>query len=136
CPSRRRAGNIVAVRGGFDDANEPYGGELREDATPVMAERRFTRCLPCLGTGRLRLLGIELYETHRPCPYCKGAGERILVVRARKEVVVADEMKFVEVGRCKGAFHLGKRAPVGRVACSVCGGRVRPVPGLRVPDPV
>jgi tRNA(Arg) A34 adenosine deaminase TadA len=101
-----------------------------------MAERRFTRCLPCLGTGRMRLLGIELYETHRPCPYCKGAGERVVFWRAHKEVVVADEMKFVDMGRCKGAFHLGKRAPFGRVVCSVCGGRFRPVQGLRVPNHV
>jgi hypothetical protein len=82
------------------------------------------------------LLGIELYETRRPCPYCKGAGTRIVVTRAQKEIVVADEMKFVEMGRCKGAFHLGKRAPFGRVVCSVCGGRFRPLQGLRVPNHV
>jgi hypothetical protein len=126
----------VAVSGGVEDSDEPYGAGAADEPTPVMAERRFSRCLPCLGTGRLRLLGIELYETHRPCPYCKGAGSRIVVWRAQAEVVVADEMKSADVGRCKGAFHLGKRAAFGRVACTVCGGRFRPVQGLRVPNHV
>src|SRR3954453_19223981 len=111
--SRCERGNKVAVSGGFDDADEPYDADAGDETTPVMAQRHFWRCLPCLGTGRMRLLGIELYETHRPCPYCKGAGTRLVVWRAQAEVVVADEMKFMDMGRCKGAFHLGKRAPFG-----------------------
>jgi hypothetical protein len=91
--------------------------------------------MPCLGTGRLRLLGVELYETHRPCPYCRGAGTR-WVVRGPKENNLADEMKFIDVGRCKGAFFPGKRAPFGRVICSVCRGRFKPLQGLRVPNHV
>lgn len=126
----------MAVSDGFDDEDEPYGDGGVDETTPVMAQRNFSRCLPCLGTGRMRLLGVELYETHRPCPYCKGAGTRIVITRAQKEVAVADEMKFVEMGRCKGAFHLGKRAPFGRVVCSVCGGRFRPLQGLRLPNHV
>jgi hypothetical protein len=43
-------------------------------------------------------------------------------------------MKVADVGRCKGAFHPGRRAAFGRVACAVCGGRFRPLPGLRVPN--
>jgi hypothetical protein len=129
----------VAVQDGFGDGfddgdDDPDDGG--DETTPVMAERNFSRCLPCLGTGRLRLLGVELYETRRPCPYCKGAGTRIVVMRAQKEIIVADEMKFVEMGRCKGAFHLGKRAPFGRVVCPVCAGRFRPLQGLRVPNHV
>jgi hypothetical protein len=115
--------------------------EVEEDLdepTPVVPRRLF-RCVPCLGTGRLRLLGVELYETRRPCPYCRGAGTRILptaAVPAQKEVVVSDDMKFVDLGRCKGAFRAGRRAPFGRVVCAGCGGRFTPLPGLRVPNHV
>ncbi len=44
------------------------------------------------------------------------------------------DMTFADTGRCKGAFHAGRRAAFGRVACLVCGGRFRPLPGLRVPN--
>ncbi len=43
-------------------------------------------------------------------------------------------MKPDDLGRCKGAFHAGRRAAFGRVVCSECGGRFRPLPGLRVPN--
>lgn len=49
---------------------------------------------------------------------------------------MADEMKFIDVGRCKGAFFPGARAPFGRVICSVCRGRFKPLQGLRVPNHV
>ena len=49
---------------------------------------------------------------------------------------MADEMKVAETGRCKGAFRAGRRAAFGRVACPECGGRFRPLPGLRVPNHV
>ena len=45
-------------------------------------------------------------------------------------------MKVADTGRCKGAFHAGRRAAFGRVVCSVCGARFRPMPGLRVPNHV
>jgi hypothetical protein len=122
------AGRVEEQEGGGtggldDDLDEP---------TPVVP-RRLYRCLPCLGTGRLRLLGVELYETRRPCPYCRGAGTRIMVVRA---VSPEDDMKFADLGRCTGAFRPGRRAPFGRVVCAGCGGRFSPLPGLRVPNHV
>lgn len=122
----------MAVSDGFDDDDEdpPFGSE---ETTPI-AERSLMRCLPCLGTGRLRLLGVELYETLRPCPYCKGLGSRIVLLRGKREVFVADEMKFAQLGRCKGAFRAGTRAPFGRVVCPECGARLRPLPGLRMPN--
>jgi hypothetical protein len=52
-------------------------------------------------------------------------------------VLVADEkdaMKVADLGRCKGAFREGRRAAFGRVACLACGGRFRPLPGMRVPN--
>lgn len=104
-----------------------------EEPTPVV-ERRLIRCIPCLGTGRLRLLGVELYETRRPCPYCRGAGTRIIGLRAEREVVVSDDMKFADLGRCQGAFRAGRRAAFGRVVCTGCGGHFKPLPGLRVPN--
>jgi hypothetical protein len=53
--------------------------EGEEDETTPVVARRIVRCVPCLGTGRLRLSGVELYETRRPCPYCRGSGSRIIV---------------------------------------------------------
>jgi hypothetical protein len=114
------------------EAVEVFGDE-GDEPTPVVP-RRLIRCVPCLGTGRLRLLGVELYETRRPCPYCRGAGTRIIAVRAEREVVVSDEMKFADLGRCAGAFRVGKRAPFGRVICSGCGGHFKAMTGLRVPN--
>jgi hypothetical protein len=43
-------------------------------------------------------------------------------------------MTTEDLGRCKGAFHPGRRAAFGRVVCAECGGRFRPLPGLRVPN--
>jgi hypothetical protein len=45
-----------------------------------------------------------------------------------------DEPKGDELGRCPGALRAGRRAPFGRVACLDCGGRFRPLAGLRVPN--
>jgi len=131
----------VAVSGDGFDESEVHRVDLDQDddePTPV-SERGFMRCLPCLGTGRLRLLGAELYElyeTRRPCPYCKGAGTRLVALRRLGEHLMADDMKFADLGRCKGSFKLGRKAAFGRVACSVCGGRYKPVQGLRVPQHV
>jgi len=52
-------------------------------------------------------------------------------------VLVGDEkdaMKVADLGRCKGAFREGRRAAFGRVVCLACGGRFRPLPGMRVPN--
>ena len=49
---------------------------------------------------------------------------------------MSDEMKVEDMGRCKGAFRAGRRAAFGRVACLECGGRFRPLPGMRVPNHV
>ena len=43
-------------------------------------------------------------------------------------------MKPASLGRCPGAFHPGRAASFGRVVCSACGARLRPLPGLRVPN--
>src|SRR3954462_4993757 len=128
---RVERGERVAVSDGFDESEVPRGGRGEDDddtPTPVVA-RRLMRCLPCLGTGRLRLLGVELYETRRPCPYCRGAGTRIVLLRAEREVSSRDGMTFAELGRCQGSFRPGRRAPFGRVVCSVCGARFRPMSG-------
>jgi hypothetical protein len=45
-------------------------------------------------------------------------------------------MKVADLGRCKGVFRTGRRAAFGRVACPECGGRFRPLPGMRVPNHV
>jgi hypothetical protein len=61
------------------------------------------------------------------------------LLRGEREVFVAEEieaMKVADLGRCKGSFHPGRRAAFGRVACPECGGRFRPLPGLRVPNHV
>ena len=133
----------MAVSGGFEDderddddtadtddgaATAPFGG--REEETPI-AERVFARCLPCLGQGQIRVVD-ALREQIRPCPLCRGAGMRIILFRGNREVFVSDEMKVEDMGRCKGAFRAGRRAAFGRVACLECGGRFRPLPGLRV----
>ena len=130
--------STLAVSGGrFDDDERASFGE-REEETPVAAERALMRCLPCLGQGKIRMGRVvdALREEIRPCPLCRGAGLRIILFRGNREVFVSDEMKVEDVGRCKGAFRAGRRAPFGRVACLECGGRFRPLPGMRVPNHV
>ena len=107
-----------------------------EETTPAFPERISIRCLPCLGMGKIRVVVDGARETLRACPACRGAGVRVLLLRGQREVFVADEMKVAETGRCKGAFRAGRRAAFGRVACPECGGRFRPLPGLRVPNHV
>ena len=141
----------MAVSGGFEDderddddtadtddgaATAPFGG--REEDTPVAAERALMRCLPCLGLGQIRIVrAVDALREHiRPCPLCRGAGLRIILFRGNREVFVSDEMKVEDMGRCKGAFRAGRRAAFGRVACLECGGRFRPLPGMRVPNHV
>jgi hypothetical protein len=51
-------------------------------------------------------------------------------------VSVTDEMEFADLGRCKGVFHPGLRGAFGRIVCPVCGARLRPLPGQRVPNHV
>src|SRR4051794_26232131 len=95
--SRRKS---VAVSGdGFDESEVP-GVDYDDDEPTVVAQRGLMRCLPCLGTGRLRLLGnelYELYETRRPCPYCRGAGARIVALRRLGEHPMESDMKFVDL---------------------------------------
>jgi hypothetical protein len=45
-------------------------------------------------------------------------------------------MKGESLGRCAGTFRAGRRASFGRVVCSVCGARLAPLPGSRVPNHV
>jgi hypothetical protein len=128
-------GRDVAASGyeGGDD-----GGAFGEDETTLVAERLVVRCLPCRGAGTLRILD-ALRETIRPCPVCRGAGVSIILVRGQREVSVADEkdaMKVADLGRCKGAFRAGRPAAFGRVACLECGGRFRPLAGMRLPNHV
>jgi hypothetical protein len=126
----------VAVGRNFDDdERSSFGGDDDDDEETPVAERALMRCLPCLGEGQIRLVD-ALRESIRPCPLCRGMGLRIILLRGEREVFVSDEMKVAEVGRCKGAFRAGKRAAFGRVACLECGGRFRPLPGLRVPNHV
>ena len=135
----------MAVGGGHcdDDGRTSFGEDDHEDdpdetdKTPI-AERALTRCLPCLGQGQIRIVsGVDASrESIRPCPLCRGVGVRIILLRGAREVFVSDEMKVAEVGRCKGAFRAGRRAAFGRVACLECGGRFRPLPGMRVPNHV
>jgi hypothetical protein len=123
----------VGTREGGDD--EP-GAFDEDDETTLVAERLVVRCLPCLGVGALRVLD-ALRETIRPCPVCRGAGLSIILVRGQREVSVADEkgaMKVADLGRCKGAFRTGRPAAFGRVACLECGGRFRPLAGMRLPN--
>jgi hypothetical protein len=115
----------VAVSDGYDD----------EETTPVFAERGVSTCMPCVGRGAIYLADGRR-ERMRPCPVCRGAGVRVIMFRGGKEVFVADEMKVADLGRCRGSFHTGRRAAFGRVACGVCGGRFRPLQGLRVPNHV
>jgi hypothetical protein len=70
----------------------------------------------------------------RRCLVCRGVGVRIMALREGREVLVADEVKVAKPGRCEGTFRAGRRAAFGRVACTVCGGRFRPLPGQRVPN--
>jgi hypothetical protein len=133
----------VGVSGFNDESDESGSGESggrdllwEEETTPLCAERVLMRCLPCLGRGAIRLLD-GLRETLRRCPACKGNGMRIALLRDGRETSVAevdDEMKIADAGRCKGTFLTGRRAAFGRVACTVCGGRFRPLPGQRVPN--
>jgi hypothetical protein len=129
----------VAVSDGFGDTDEPARGfdDEGDEPTDVCAERVLVRCLPCLGSGAIRLLDARRFEAGRRCPVCRGAGLHIVVVRsgrARSEAEEAFDMKTEDLGRCKGAFHPGRRAAFGRVVCAECGGRFRPLPGLRVPN--
>jgi hypothetical protein len=106
------------------------------EETTLVAQRVLARCLPCLGQGTIRILD-ALRETIRRCPVCRGAGMSIILLRGQRESSVADEkddMKPADLGRCPGAFRAGRRAPFGRVACLDCGGRFRPLAGLRVPN--
>ena len=126
----------MAVSGGrFDDDDERASYREREEETPVAAERALMRCLPCLGQGEIRIVD-ALRERIGPCPLCRGVGLRIILFRGNREVFVSDEMKVEDMGRCKGAFRAGRRAAFGRVACLECGGRFRPLPGMRVPNHV
>jgi hypothetical protein len=61
----------------------------------------------------------------------------LILLRGQREVSVAEEkeaLKDADLGRCPGAFRAGRRAPFGRVACLECGGRFRPLAGMRVPN--
>jgi hypothetical protein len=119
----------VGVRGELQ--HEPFGGQ--EEPTPVCAERVVVACLPCLGRGTIHLVDGRR-EMVRRCFVCRGAGVRLMVLRYGREVFVADEVKVPKLGRCEGTFHVGRKAAFGRVACTVCGGRFRPLPGQRVPN--
>jgi hypothetical protein len=108
-----------------------------DDPTDVCAERVVVRCVPCRGSGALRVVGDPRVGIPWRCPVCRGAGLQIVVMRGSRAVSVAEEraaMKPDDLGRCKGAFHPGRRAAFGRVVCSECGGRFRPLPGLRLPN--
>ena len=120
--------------GGGCEEDEPFGGP--EESTDVCAERVVLRCLPCAGRGVIRVLarGRETMVFGRPCPACRGAGVRFMRPAGEREVFVADGVKDTELRQCKGTFHPGRRAAFGRVACTVCGGRFRPLPGQRVPN--
>jgi hypothetical protein len=126
-----------ACDGGFGAAAARELDDDDDDPTDVCAERVVVRCTPCLGSGALRLLGALRVEIPWRCPVCRGAGLQIVLMRGTRAVSVAEEraaMKPDDLGRCKGAFHPGRRAAFGRVVCSECGGRFRPLPGLRVPN--
>jgi hypothetical protein len=126
-----------ASNGWHDDYRNDEDGSFYEDEeTTLVAERVLARCLPCLGQGAITLLD-AVRETIRPCPVCRGTGMSIILFRGQREVTVAEEkeaMKAEDLGRCPGAFRAGRRAPFGRVACLECGGRFRPLPGLRLPN--
>jgi hypothetical protein len=129
----------VAVSDRIEGANGRARGfcDDGEETTDVCAERVVARCVPCLGSGTIRVLGARHVDVPWRCPICRGAGLHIVVLRAGRARSVAEEiadMKPDDLGRCKGAFHPGRRAAFGRVVCSECGGRFRPLPGLRVPN--
>jgi len=121
----------------FDDGD----GDEGEETTPVCAERVITACLPCLGRGAVRLVDGRHPGDERQirCPFCRGAGKRIVLLRGGREVSAAEEraaMKVADTGRCPGSFRAGRSAAFGRVGCPACGARLRPLPGLRVPNHV
>lgn len=125
---------------GDDDDDEDSFAEP-DETTPVCAQRAIVSCLPCRGGGAIAVLTVAVLTGRREtiwlCPVCRGAGTRIILLRRGREVALADEkdaMNSVDLGRCKGAFRAGRRAAFGRVACLACGGRFRPLPGLRVPN--
>jgi hypothetical protein len=129
----------VAASERFESANEGARGfhDDGDDVTDVCGERVVTRCVPCLGSGAIRVFAARGVDVLWRCPVCRGAGLHIVVLRAARARSVAEEngdMKPDDLGRCKGAFHPGRRAAFGRVVCSECGGRFRPLPGLRVPN--
>lgn len=129
----------MGVSDGFEGAREPARGFVDDgdEITDVCAERVVARCVPCLGSGAIRVLAARCVEVPWRCPVCRGAGLHIVVLRAGRARSVAEEavdMKPDDLGRCKGAFHPGRRAAFGRVVCPECGGRFRPLPGLRVPN--
>lgn len=43
-----------------------------EDRTPVQLERHIERCVPCLGTGRIQVVGRDAQP--RRCTWCRGFG--------------------------------------------------------------
>lgn len=43
-----------------------------EERTPVSTERHLERCLPCLGTGRIQVVGRDARP--RRCTWCRGHG--------------------------------------------------------------
>jgi hypothetical protein len=62
---------------GLERPDEPFGG--REEPTPVMRDRTIVRCTPCLGSGRIHLVGGRLDGgARRTCPGCKGLGCQML----------------------------------------------------------
>jgi hypothetical protein len=118
------------------DGDGEDGSFFEDEETTLVAQRVLARCLPCLGQGSIHLVDAAR-ETIRTCPVCRGAGMSIILMRGQREVSVADEkdaMKVADLGRCPGAFRPGRRAPFGRVACPDCGGRFRPLAGMRVPN--
>ena len=142
---------MAASGGGSDDDDETRAlGRLpeAEDPTPTTlpgAVRTFTWCMPCVGRGTIRVLAGSqgLRETLRTCPvWYRGTGNRIM---PRSEASGKSPWRKNVRRDAKGRGHRPvqrrvsrrtTRTAFGRVVCSVCGGRFRPLSGLRVPNHV
>jgi hypothetical protein len=53
-------------------ATDPSEQVEDEDKTPVQLDRHLERCVPCLGSGQIRVTGRD--EHRRRCTWCRGFG--------------------------------------------------------------
>jgi hypothetical protein len=107
--------------------------EVTAVGPPALAK---TLCIPCGGSGELVAAFFPSVLSRRPCVACRGTGfhNDARPRRPPAPLLKRKTLKKTLPPGCAGSWYAGKKAPFNRVICSVCGARLKRLPGLRAPN--